>query len=109
MSRTTTLAACASPKRSTMKRRCVFSITQIMSASSINSWLTGFFDHDSVPAEVTHIGAHISAISIAAVGLRSLLPVQTIRTFFIWIKHLSRSIEVLGKAPRFLDRAQVDY
>jgi hypothetical protein len=38
-----------------------------------------------VPAEVTHIGAHISASTIAAVGLRSMLPVQTISTFFIAI------------------------
>lgn len=29
------------------------------------------------------MGAHISANNIAAVGLRSMLPVQTIRTFFM--------------------------
>jgi hypothetical protein len=49
--------------------------------------LTWFFAHGSVPADVTHIGAHISASTIAAVGLRSLLPVQTISTFFMTIDY----------------------
>src|SRR5260370_25679915 len=66
-----------------MKRRCASSITQITSASSTSSRLTWFLAHHSVPADVTHIGAHISASNIAAVGLRSRFPVQTIRTFFI--------------------------
>src|SRR5262249_49570292 len=64
-------------------RRWDSSITQMISASSTNSEVTWFFAQGSVPADVTHMGAHISASSIAAVGLRSRLPVQTIRTFFI--------------------------
>src|SRR6266446_1061838 len=58
-------------------------MTQMMSASSSNSRVTRFLAQGSVPAEATHIGAHISASNMAAVGLRSILPVQTIRTLFI--------------------------
>jgi hypothetical protein len=62
-------------------------MTQITSASSTNSRLTGFLAHGSVPADVTHMGAHISASIIAAVGLRSRLPVQIISTFFMTIDY----------------------
>src|ERR1700688_2119012 len=85
-----------------MIRRCASSITQITSASSTNSWLRRFSAHGSVPAEATHAATRISAATIAAVGLRSRLPVHTIRTFFMSIFRYARPI--LSAWPRWSNR-----
>lgn len=47
------------------------------------------FRQGSVLADMTHIDAHLSASNMAAVGLRSILPVQTIRTFFMVVDRRS--------------------